>query len=270
MAIFKRRIRPKSWAHHRARAKYAWLVPVFGLEWGWSWLAYWLSGWAFLEVLESFGTLSLLIAVVSYFGESKDRIKQKHYQAWQVINSAQGKGGSGGRIDALEELHRDGVPLVGVDVSDAFLQQVDLNGAKLLRANFRSADIRGGSLVGSELEFADLTSANLRNADLQNADLQNANLEDADLFEVDLRQADLSGAHLNKADLRNADLRGAQWEEIADVKLANVFGVKNAPPGFLDWATKMGAESIESDAEWLARLEGDRSRSAVSFVETPN
>ncbi len=165
MAIFKRRIRPKSWAHHRARAKYAWLVPVFALEWGWSWLAYWLSGWAFLEVLESFGTLSLLIAVVSYFGESKDRIKQKHYQAWQVINSAQGKGGSGGRIDALEELHQDGVPLVGVDVSDAFLQQVDLNGAKLLRANFRSADIRGGSFVGSQLGFADLASTNLRNAD---------------------------------------------------------------------------------------------------------
>ena len=55
-------------------------------------------------------------------GESKDRIKQKHYQAWQVINSAQGKGGSSGRIDALEELHQDGVLLVGVDVSDAFLQ----------------------------------------------------------------------------------------------------------------------------------------------------
>jgi hypothetical protein len=144
MAIFKTRTRPERWTHHRARVKYKWLAPLYGFEWGWRWLAYWLSGWAFLEVLEYFGTLSLLVAVVSYFAESKDRIKQKHYQAWQVINSAQGKGGSGGRIDALEELHADGVPLVGVDVSDAFLQQVDLSGAKLLRANFRSADIRGG------------------------------------------------------------------------------------------------------------------------------
>src|ERR1700752_2736399 len=145
MAIFKRRIRPKSWAHHRARAKYAWLVPFLGLEWGWRWLAYWLSGWAFLEVLEYFGTLSLLLAVVSYFAESGDRIKQKHYQAWQVINSAQAKGGSGGRIDALEELHKDGVPLVGVDVSGAFLQGIDLSDANLLRANFRAADVRGGN-----------------------------------------------------------------------------------------------------------------------------
>jgi uncharacterized protein YjbI with pentapeptide repeats len=135
--------------------------------------------------------LSLLIAVFSYFAESKDRIKQKHYQAWQVINSVQGKGGSGGRIDALEELNKDGVPLVGLDVSDAFLQEVDLKGANLVRASFRSADIRGGSFAGSQLEFSDLTSAILSNADLQKADLGNANLEDADLFGADLRKANV-------------------------------------------------------------------------------
>ena len=42
---------------------------------------------------------------------------------------------------------RGDVPLVDVDVSDAFFQQVDLNGADLLRANFRSADSRGGSFA---------------------------------------------------------------------------------------------------------------------------
>lgn len=270
MAVFKTRTRPEPWAHHRARAKYGWLVPFFRLEWGWSWLAYWLSGWAFLEVLEYFGTLSLLIAVVSYFAESKDRIKQKHYQAWQVINSAQGKGGSGGRIDALEELHKDGVPLVGVDASDAFLQEIDLNGANLLRANFRSADIRGGSFAGSQLEFAVLTSANLRSADLQRADLGNANLQDSDLFGADLRQADLTGAHFSKADLRYTDLRDAKWQGIDDVKLANVFGVRNAPPGFLEWAAKKGAVSTESDAEWLAMQERDHPRDSESSAEIPN
>jgi uncharacterized protein YjbI with pentapeptide repeats len=102
----------------------------------------------------------------------------------------------------------------------------------LLRANFRSADIRDGSFVGSQLESADLTSANLRHAELQKADLHNANLEDADLFGADLGQADLTGAHLGKADLRNSDLRGTKWQEIAEIKLANVFGVRNAPTGF--------------------------------------
>ena len=257
MAVLKRRTRPGPWSRQRAQAKYIWLIPAFALEWGWRWLAYLLSGWAFLEVLEYFGTLSLLVAAVSYFGESKDRIKQKHYQAWQVINSAQGKGGSGGRIDALEELHQDGVPLVGVDVSDAFLQGVGLNGANLLRANFRAADIRDGSFVGSQLEYADLTSSNLRHANLQKADLQNANLEDADLFGADLGQADLTGAHLGKADLRNTDFHGTKWQEIAEIRLANVFGVKNAPTGFLEWAAKMGAVSIESDSGWLAQFNLD-------------
>jgi Pentapeptide repeats (8 copies) len=152
MAILKYRTRPEPWASHRERAKYAWLIPLFAIEWVWSWLAYLLSGWAFLEVLEYLGTLSLLLAVVSYFSESGDRIKQKHYQAWQVINLAQGKGGSGGRIDALEELHEDGVPLVGVDASGAFLQGIDLSGANLLRANFRAADVRGGNLSGAQME----------------------------------------------------------------------------------------------------------------------
>ena len=257
MPVLKRRTRPEPWSRQRAEAKHFWLIPVFALEWGWRWLAYLLSGWAFLEVIEYFGTLSLLVAAVSYFAESNDRIKQKHYQAWQVINSAQGKGGNGGRIDALEELHKDGVLLVGVDVSDAFLKGVDLSGANLLRANFRSADIRDGSFIGSQLEDADLASANLRRADLRKADLRNTNLEDADLFGADLGQADLTGARLNKADLRNADLRGAKWQEIAELKLANVFGVKNAPPGFLAWAAKMGAVSIESDAGWLAQFNLD-------------
>ena len=141
MAILKRRVRPGPWLHHRERAKYRWLVPFIAIEWVWAWFAYWLSGWAFLEVLEYFGTLSILLAVVSYFSESKDRIKQTHYQAWQVINSAQGREAVAEEIDALEELHADGVPLV--DVSGAFLQGIDLGRANLLRANFRAADVRG-------------------------------------------------------------------------------------------------------------------------------
>src|ERR1700719_1984812 len=65
MAVLKRRTRPESWPRHRAQAKYVWLVPVFALEWSLRWLAYMLSGWAFLEVLEYFGTMSLLVAAES-------------------------------------------------------------------------------------------------------------------------------------------------------------------------------------------------------------
>ena len=254
MAILKRRVRPQPWSRHRERAKYRWLIPFIAIEWVWAWLAYWLSGWAFLEVLEYFGTLSLLLAVVSYFSESKDRLKQKHYQAWQVINSAQGKGGSGGRIDALEELHADGVPLVGVDVSGAFLQDIDLSRANLLRANFRAADVRGGNLNGAQMQYVDLASANFRDANLRNANLRNATLQDADLTGANLGEADLEGANLAKADLRNSDFRNTKWQKIEGIKLANVFGIKNASTGFLNWAIQNGAVSTESDSEWQALL----------------
>src|SRR5262245_55093196 len=41
--------------------------------------------------------------------------KDTNYQAWQVINSAQGKGGSGGRVDALADLVRNDVSLAGIN-----------------------------------------------------------------------------------------------------------------------------------------------------------
>src|ERR1700722_20106660 len=224
MFIYTERKRPDPLSHFHGEARHPILVPLHWLEGACRWLVYWLSGWAFLEVLEYVGTLSIFFAVVSYFAEGGDRIKQKHYQAWQVINTAQGKGGAGGRIDALQELDEDKVPLVGVDVSDAFLQGLDLNGAELERSNFSSADIRGGNFKSARLEFANLASANIRNGNFQNADLRNATLQDADLQGANLVDADLEGTDLSKADLRYADLKNVKWLKIADLKLANIFG----------------------------------------------
>ncbi|MBW0000242.1 MAG: pentapeptide repeat-containing protein [Verrucomicrobia bacterium] len=255
MPVFKRRTRPEPWARHRTRARHGWLVPLYGFEWGWTWVAYWLSGWAFLEVLEYLGTLSILIAVISYFAESGDRVKQKHYQAWQVINSAQSKGGSGGRIEALEELAADKVPLVGVDVSGAFLMGIDLGHANLLRANLSAADMRNCKLVRTGLQYATLASTNLRGGDLQRADLREADLEDADLNGASLAEADLENANLTRADLRRSDWRDARWRKISSMKQANVFGIQNAPPGFIEWARQQGAVAVESDSEWLAMLQ---------------
>jgi Pentapeptide repeats (8 copies) len=255
MIIHTERKRPSPWSYYRAQAKHPALVPFHWLEWFCRWLAYWLSGWALLEVLEYVGTLSILIAVISYFAESDLRTRQRHYQAWQVINTSQGKGGAGGRIEALEELNKDGVSLVGLDVSDAFLQRVNLDGAELTRANFSSADVREGSFVGAQMEFANLTSGNFRNASFRRVVLRNATLQDADLQAVNLSDADLAGADLSKADLRFSDLHNAKWSQIADLKLANIFGAKNVPPDFNSWAKQKGAVSIESDDEWSKLLE---------------
>jgi hypothetical protein len=229
--------------------KPVWSRPFWAVEWIFDWLAYGLSHWAFLEVLEYLGSFGVLIVVVFYFSESGDRLKQKHYQAWQVINTAQGRGGNGGRVDALEQLNADGISLIGVDVSGAFLQGVHLEKARLGRANFNSADVRNSDFRFADFSSADLQSANFRGSDFRNADLSAAQLTDADLFGANLSGADLSKTTLENTDLCNTDLRNVRWQQIRNVSKANLFGAKNAPEGFLAWALQNGAVQKPHDAE---------------------
>jgi uncharacterized protein YjbI with pentapeptide repeats len=213
------------------------------------WVAFALSRWTFLDVLEYLEGFSVLIAVIFYFSESGDRLKQKHYQAWQVINTAQGKGGSGGRIEALQELNRDGVPLVGVDVSGAFLQNAQLEKARLLRSNFSAADLRDANFNFADFSDADLRSSNFRGSHLRGAGFQHADLEGADLTGADLTGADLSGAILTDADLSNTSLSNLRWRDLGSVKDANIYGVKDAPDGFIAWAKQHGAVQTEPDSQ---------------------
>jgi hypothetical protein len=233
--------RPDPWPETRASVKRKWTIPFVALEWFWEWLAYRLSNWNFLHVVNYLRSFGIIVAVLFYFSESGDRLKQKHYQAWQVINTAQGKGGNGGRMDALQELNEDRVPLVGVDVSGAFLQGLHLEKANLARANLHSADIRNAVVPSIDLSDADLRSANFRGCNCHAASFRGATLEGADFFGADLSEVDLSGARLTNADLRNADLRGVDWAHLANIKGANIAGVKNAADGFVAWALKNGA-----------------------------
>ncbi|SRR6266851_5219252 len=246
MIFHDARRRPDSWTTLKGRVKYRWIVPFVAFEWVWEWVAFGLSNWRFLEVLEYLGRFSVLVAVIFYYRESGDRIKQRHYQAWQVINTAQGKGGNGGRIEALQELNADKVPLVGVDVSSAFLQGLKLEGANLLRADFSAADLRGSDLKAADFTNADLHSANLRGSNLENASFGDANMNDVDLWRSNLEGARLDGADLGGADLRFADLRNIAWKQLKSVKMANIAGVKNAPAGFVEWALKNGAVQTAS------------------------
>jgi hypothetical protein len=241
MRYRERRERPPAWALYRTRTKHGWVVPFLALEWLWEWVAHLLSNWAFLEALEYLSSFGVLVAVIFYFTESGDRLKQKHSQAWQVMNTAQGKGGSGGRIDALQELNHDRVPLVGVDVSGAFLRGVKLEKAELLRSNFSAADARDGDFSEADLSFAEMKSGNFRGGRFAKALLREADCGDTDFSDADLTGADLSGADFADADLHSSDFRDAQWKSIKSMKRANIFGVKNAPDGFVAWALQHGA-----------------------------
>jgi hypothetical protein len=247
MQVRLHRNRPEPWNVRRQGLKRRWTAPLWAFEWFCEWIAYVLSNWSFLEVLEYLSSFGVLIAVIFYFSESGDRLKQKHYQAWQVINTAQGKGGSGGRIEALQELNADRISLVGVDASGAFLQGIQLRSARLSRSNFSAADVRDSNLSLADLSYADLQATNFRQSTLRNSDFYYADLTGADLWGTDLSGADLSRTILANADLRNTNLAGLKWHDVRDLRGANIFGVKNAPEGFVAYALKHGAIQKESD-----------------------
>jgi pentapeptide repeat protein len=247
MRVLAPREQPLSWPEQKAAMRRGWTRPFVAVEWCFDWAAYFLSNWKLLEVLEYLGSLSILIAVIFYFSESGNRTKQRHYQAWQVINTAQGKGGSGGRLEALQELNADRVPLVGVDVSGAYLQNIHLRKARLVRANFSAADVRMGDFRGADFSDADLHGGNFRYSTFSGAALRRAQLDDADLVDADLSSADLAGASLANADLRRTNLNGARWRDIANMQGANIGGMQNMPEGFRAWALQHGA--VESDGD---------------------
>jgi hypothetical protein len=153
--------------------------------------------------------------------------KATTYQAWQVVNGAHGKGGSGGRIDALQDLVANDVSLAGVRLEGAWLE-----GIVLRRAHLRQASLCETIFLGADLS----------DASLERADLRGAMLDGAVLHRAFLKGANLAGASLATADLSGADLRDLEgWREIASIAYANLKDVRNPPPGFLEWAVSKGA-----------------------------
>jgi BTB/POZ domain-containing protein KCTD9 len=149
----------------------------------------------------------IMMEVGKYILAKQQQTKQSHYQAWQIINSAKvSEGSSAGRIDALQDLAKDGVDLAKLDVTNAHLGGIKLPKAKLNNANFNNAN---------------LNNANLNNANLNNANLNNAKLNGANLIYADLRGANFKGADLKNANIGDAKLYGAINIKPEQIKKAN-------------------------------------------------
>jgi hypothetical protein len=245
-----RRRRPKPWNTANKVGRSLWSTLFHRIEWSLAWAAWALGNWAFLEVVEYLRTLSVLFAIILYFSEGGDRLKLKHYQAWQVINTAQRKGGSGGRIEALQELNQDRIPLVGIDASEAYLRGVSLRRGKLSRCDFQRADIRDGDFARADLSMCSLQDANFRHSNFDGATMDAADMTGADLNGASLVGVDLSNVNLNDVDLRGSDMRGIMWERIRSIHMADIFGIRNASPELIKFALANGAVSVEADQQW--------------------
>jgi uncharacterized protein YjbI with pentapeptide repeats len=126
----------------------------------------------------------------------------------------------------LDGAHFDGADLSKADLSgamgdsqtdftDAVLDVIagnylDLPGARLINADFRSANLTDANFNGADLRAVDFSGANLADAHFQGADLHSANFSGADLTSADLSNAELHSANFSGAIMRGTDLTRAQ------------------------------------------------------------
>ena len=246
----KQKKTPGKWHEKREKIKSKWFAPFIFIEWLAEWILYSLMNSALFGLLGYSGRFVLIVtfilAAITFFTEKDQREierenirKQKHYQAWQVISLAEGKGGAGGRLDALRDLAKDNVPLNGIDLSFADLSGLDLPEASLVNTKFiealldssnfqnsnisfsnlkrvklRASRLDGVSFIKSDLTEADLSGSSIRrgnfsSANLINVDLSNTVLDEANFIGTDLVNANLEGAALFETKFYNSNLRGA-------------------------------------------------------------
>ena len=208
-------------------------------------------------IFENAESIAIAAAVALYFKEIPDRKQAKHYEAWQVIDNANGIQTSYARRKAIENLHEDRVSFFEIDLPGADLQEINLRGADLRLADLRGANLRGANLRGANLRGANLSKTNLVKADLSSAHLTKADLSGADLSGAHLTKADLRGADLSSADLISADLRGADLSYAhlisadlrgADLSYAHLIGtdLMNANLDGIQW---------NESTKWPGRIE---------------
>ena len=159
-------------------------------------------------LLQNAESLAVVAGVILFFKEIPDRKTEKHYKAWQVIDNAANVPTSYARKQALEDLCKDGVPLVGINISGSDLIRANLRSAILGSANLSGADLKWANFSGAIFIGADLSGTNLIGATLIGADLSAANLSNANLTGVEFRGVNLFATNLSEADILGANLRG--------------------------------------------------------------
>lgn len=161
----------------------------------------------------------------------EDRQTQRIALAWDTVTrDAPGNSGKG---PALEYLNRQGVKLLGIDLSTENNQAPTY----LWEANLSGADLSDANLSGAEFNRANLSGAVLIDANLSGADLDRANLSGTDFMWSNLSGAKFSWANLSGAILDNTNLSGTDLLEalnLSQKQLNNACGdEKTELPGEL-------------------------------------
>lgn len=135
-----------------------WKAPLFRGEKHLERFSHFLDGMDIFRIIGKLASLSVVLGVITYIAEIPQRAEQKaleqkrtQYEAWQIVKANEGQRTSGGRIEALRDLHKSEVSLAGLNVSDSYLKGINLE-----RADLFSSTLSKANLSEANLNFANL------------------------------------------------------------------------------------------------------------------
>ncbi|MEA5513982.1 pentapeptide repeat-containing protein [Nodularia sp. UHCC 0506] len=135
-----------------------------------------------------------------------------------------------------------------IDLRGLCLQEINLSGACLNKADFTEADLSGGNLFGAVLE-----QACFRRAIVRDANMYSINLSWADLTEADLRGTILTHMNANCAYFDRANF-GYRFEYaiLAETSFRDALIPKQSICGYgnLIWNTTMPDGTVERGPYW--------------------
>ena len=130
----------------------------------------------------------------------------------------------------LAHVSLQGASLINTQFQNANLQSANLNGVTAVNANFEDANLDNASLQGVDLRSSKILGATLRNTNLQGAcldglDLRKINLQGANLTGASLIGTILNAANLSKAILNDCSMQGALLDH-ANLEGASLLNVQ--------------------------------------------
>lgn len=205
-----------------------------------------------LRFLQKGLLISLTLSLITYCLEAPKRKQQAHYQGWEIINGAKDQLGSGGRIEALEDLNQDRVSLRYIILDHADLSGINLNNAFLIGASFKKSQLTCATQDNGKRECTKMRNANflhanlqeavLYHADFQKSNFENANFQDAKLQFANFENTKLYGAKFQGANLENTNIKNASlclFEYKLEHPCANFIGTEG-----------LNSDQIKSAKDW--------------------
>ena len=213
------------------------------------------------SIAEFAGKMTIFLGVLSYVFEAPERAKQRHYQAWQIINGARGAPGDAGRRAALEDLIKDHVMMFHLDLKGSDLRSMDFRGIQASGLNLTDAEIDGVSFGcrrgffltehwwptyrscwNSDLGFSVLNT-DIERVDFSKANLKRARIGDKSASSI-IQHAVLSSRFdrsiMTGARLDNLDIIGTSFDN------ANMNGVMISDVAFGDGVSFVDADLSQS------------------------